>query len=51
MLKKLLIKPSVSNPIITTLEQKLVIKKLGKLESLDNQILQNLLPQIIGTSK
>jgi mRNA interferase MazF len=42
-----LLKPSVIKPIITTLEQQLVIKKLGKLEAIDIQALQSLLQQII----
>jgi len=42
-----LLKPSVIKPIITTIEQPLVIKKLGKLEVIDIQVLQSLLQQII----
>ena len=44
-----LIKLSAVKPIITTLEKYLVIKKLGKLESVDIQSLKNLLQQIIVT--
>ena len=43
-----LLKPSVIKPIITTLEKKLVIKKLGKLETTDIRALQSLLQQIIA---
>lgn len=42
-----LLKPSVIKPIITTIEQRLIIKKLGKLEATDIQALQILLQQII----
>lgn len=45
-----LLKPSVIKPIITTLEKTLVIRKLGKLETLDIQTLKNSLKQIIETS-
>lgn len=45
-----LIKSSVIKPIITTLEKTIVIKKLGKLEIVDIQILQNSLQQIIKYS-
>jgi mRNA interferase MazF len=45
-----LIKPSVIKPIITTLEKPLVLKKLGKLETLDIQTLENSLQQIIKLS-
>ncbi len=43
-----LLKPSIIKPIITTLEKKLVIKKLGKLETTDIRSLQSLLQQIIA---
>jgi mRNA interferase MazF len=43
-----LLKASVIKPIITTLENKLVIKKLGKLETTDIRALQSLLQQIIA---
>lgn len=42
-----LLKPSVIKPVITTLEKKLVIKKLGNLETLDVQALKNSLQQVI----
>ena len=42
-----LLKPSVIKPIITTLEKPLVIRKLGKLETLDIQALKAYLQQII----
>jgi mRNA interferase MazF len=42
-----LIKPSVIKPIITTTENSLVIKKLGTLQPLDLQALENILHQII----
>jgi mRNA interferase MazF len=45
-----LIKLSVIKPIITTLEKPLVIRKLGKLETLDIQALRISLKQIIGVS-
>jgi mRNA interferase MazF len=44
-----LIKSSVVKPIITTLERNLVIRTLGKLQSLDLQVLENILKQIINT--
>jgi mRNA interferase MazF len=44
-----LIKLSAVKPIITTLEKRLVIKKLGKLEAKDIQPLKNLLQQVIAT--
>ncbi len=43
-----LLKPSVIKPIITTIDKQLVIKKLGKLETIDIQALQSLLRQIIA---
>jgi mRNA interferase MazF len=45
-----LLKPSVIKPIITTLEKTLVIRKLGKLETLDIQTLKNSLQQITEIS-
>jgi mRNA interferase MazF len=44
-----LIKSSVVKPIITTLERNLVIRMLGKLQSPDLQVLENILKQIINT--
>jgi mRNA interferase MazF len=46
-----LIKSSVVKPIITTLERKLVIRKLGELQSPDLQALENILQQIINSEK
>jgi mRNA interferase MazF len=46
-----LLKSSVIKPIITTLEKQLVIKRLGKLETLDIRALQSSLQQIIEISK
>ncbi|RUT06777.1 hypothetical protein DSM106972_030340 [Dulcicalothrix desertica PCC 7102] len=43
-----LIKPSIIKPVLTTLDIKLVIKKLGRLEESDYQALQNLLTTILG---
>ncbi len=43
-----LIKPSILKPVLTTLDIKLVIKKLGRLEESDYQALQNLLKTILG---
>jgi mRNA interferase MazF len=45
-----LLKPSVIKPIIATLEKQLVIKKLGKLATLDIQGLQSSLRQIIAVT-
>lgn len=43
-----LIKPSVFKPLLTTIEQSLVIKRLGKLATVDAVILRNALSQIMG---
>ncbi len=43
-----LLKPSVIKPVVTTLERKLVIRKLGELKEDDRQALQNALPEIFG---
>ena len=43
-----LIKPSIIKPVLTTLDVKLVIKKLGRLEEPDYPTLQNLLKTILG---
>jgi mRNA interferase MazF len=42
-----LLKPSVIKPVIATVEKNLVIRKLGKLEAPDLEILKNILQQII----
>jgi mRNA interferase MazF len=44
-----LIKPSIIKPVLTTIEKGLVIKKLGKLQEIGRQELQNLLQLILGT--
>jgi mRNA interferase MazF len=44
-----LIKSSIIKPVLTTIEKGLVIKKLGKLQEIDRQELQNLLQLILGT--
>jgi mRNA interferase MazF len=43
-----LIKPSVMKPIFTTIEQGLVIKRLGQLAEEDEQALRELLQEILG---
>jgi len=43
-----LLKPSVIKPIISTLEKTLVLRKLGRLGSIDRQALQNVLKLILG---
>ncbi|BAZ09322.1 hypothetical protein NIES4071_11300 [Calothrix sp. NIES-4071] len=43
-----LIKPSIIKSVLTTLDVKLVIKKLGRIEEPDYQALQNLLKTILG---
>lgn len=43
-----LVKPSIIKPVLTTLDVKLVIKKLGQIEEPDYQALQNLLKTILG---
>lgn len=43
-----LLKPSIIKPVITTVEKSLVIRKLGQLQELDRQTLQNLLQVILG---
>jgi len=43
-----LIKPSIIKPVLTTISKELVIKKLGQLEEVDRQALQNLLQCILG---
>lgn len=43
-----LIKPSVFKPLVTTIERRLVIKKLGKLQSDDRTTLSRVLSDIFG---
>lgn len=43
-----LLKPSVIKPVLTTIESKLILKKLGGLEHDDLQSLQNVLKLILG---
>jgi mRNA interferase MazF len=43
-----LLKPSIVKPVLTTISKELVIKKLGQLEEVDRQALQNLLQLILG---
>jgi mRNA interferase MazF len=43
-----LIKPSVMKPIFTTIEQGLVIKRLGELAEKDKQALRDMLQEILG---
>lgn len=43
-----LLKPSVIKPILTTLEQRLVRRRLGTLNEQDRQALRNVLAVIIG---
>ncbi len=43
-----LIKPSVMKPIFTTIEQGLVIKRLGELAEEDKQALRDVLQEILG---
>ena len=43
-----LIKPSVVKPIITTIEQNLVIRRLGRLKEEDQQALKRAIGAIIG---
>lgn len=44
-----LLKASVIKPVITTIEQKLVIRKLGTLQPSDQQDLHQLLQTILGS--
>jgi mRNA interferase MazF len=43
-----LLKSSIIKPILATIEQQLVIRKLGKLESVDEQRLRKLLSVLLG---
>ncbi len=44
-----LLKPSVIKPILTTLEKRLILKKLGRLREQDRRALQELLHSILGS--
>lgn len=43
-----LLKPSFAKPVLTTLEQTLVIRSMGKLSPCDQQTLRQMLAQILG---
>jgi mRNA interferase MazF len=43
-----LLKPSVIKPVLTTVEKRLVLKKLGRLEGRDRDKLQNTLQTLLG---
>lgn len=43
-----LIKPSAIKPVITTIEQALIIRRLGQLTAEDQQALRNAIAKIIG---
>jgi mRNA interferase MazF len=43
-----LLKPSIIKPVLTTIDKMLVIKKLGELQEVDAQALDNLLQIILG---
>ena len=43
-----LLKPSAIKPVITTIEARLVMRRLGKLTATDQQALRNALAKIIG---
>lgn len=45
-----LLKPSVIKPIISTIESKLVLRKLGSLQDADCQNLQEVIQVILGIS-
>lgn len=44
-----LIKPSMIKPVVTTIEQALVIRKLGRLQKADLQALKSLLRTILNS--
>ena len=44
-----LLKPSVVKPVAATIEKRLVLKKLGRLQSEDRSALQRVLDQILGS--
>lgn len=43
-----LVKPSAIKPVITTIEQALVIRRLGQLTTEDQQALRNAIAEIVG---
>jgi len=43
-----LLKPSVLNPLIATIEKGFVLRKLGRLEQDDRRVLRDLLDDILG---
>ena len=43
-----LLKPSIIKPVITTIEKKLIIRKIGQLNNSDTQKLQQLIKLILG---
>lgn len=43
-----LLKPSFAKPVLTTLEQELVIRSMGSLSSRDQQAIRQVLAQILG---
>ena len=43
-----LLKPSVIKPVFTTIERNLVLRKLGKLERIDEENLREILQEILG---
>ncbi len=43
-----LLKPSIIKPVLTTIDKMLIIKKLGELQEVDIQALDNLLQVILG---
>jgi mRNA interferase MazF len=43
-----LLKPSAIKPVITTIEQALIIRRLGQLTAEDQQALRNAISRIIG---
>ena len=44
-----LLKPSVIKPILTTIEKRLILGKLGRLREPDRRVLQELLHNILGS--
>lgn len=47
MAKSRIIKPSVIKPVITTIEERIVIRKLGSLEVSDGNNLRNIIQQTL----
>lgn len=43
-----LLKPSVIKPVMTTVERRLIVRKLGRLEQADRAALNKMLPVITG---